>query len=158
MLLSGEAHWQLGARVRKYDYKLTLHFEDLCKSKCLFGAECIEDYNQPFCRCSLSCSDDYEPVCGKWWVHIRFIAVFSPILAGSDGNTYVNLCHLRYESCNKQQAITVTANNMCGKCLLSLFNSAQASPFKNCMTWANYKPGFWLQSISERWCPYLPNL
>lgn len=34
---------------------------------------------------------------------------------GSDGTTYINQCHLKYESCNKQQNIRIASNGTCGK-------------------------------------------
>ncbi|KAH7642712.1 agrin-like isoform x4 [Dermatophagoides farinae] len=96
----------LGSTFLFIDYKQQLaqrksNKSDFCKSKCQYGAECILDEytNQAYCRCPLSCPDDYQPVCG------------------SDGTTYINQCHLKYESCNKQQNIRIASNGTCDAAL-----------------------------------------
>ncbi|XP_075676321.1 agrin-like isoform X2 [Dermatophagoides pteronyssinus] len=97
----------IGSTFLFIDYKQQLaqrksNKSDFCKSKCQYGAECILDEytNQSYCRCPLtSCPDDYQPVCG------------------SDNITYINKCHLKLESCNKQQNIRITLNGTCDSAL-----------------------------------------
>ena len=46
------------------------------------------------------------------WIFHLFLLTFG---IGSDGTTYINQCHLKYESCNKQQNIRIASNGTCGK-------------------------------------------
>ncbi|KAI2803476.1 hypothetical protein BLOT_007607 [Blomia tropicalis] len=132
----------IGSTFLYIDYKQQLaqrksNKNDLCKSKCSFGADCIiDDYtNQPFCRCPLSCTDDYEPVCGKIPISINYyllnltvcidqmallisiFVIFGTIIINVEtieqltkftfNSTY------RFDSCNKQQPISVLTNGAC---------------------------------------------
>ncbi|XP_074597901.1 agrin-like isoform X2 [Brevipalpus obovatus] len=52
----------------------------------------------PRCRCVITCTEEYDPVCG------------------ADGISYVNLCQLRRESCEKKLDIEVDHKGLCGGC------------------------------------------
>lgn len=51
---------------------------------CPFNGECFVSNSVPSCRCIDTCSPNYEPVCG------------------SNGETFVNECRLRADSCTRQ--------------------------------------------------------
>ncbi|KAL5014686.1 hypothetical protein ScPMuIL_008956, partial [Solemya velum] len=72
--------------------------KDLCKNhQCDLGAECRVRGNKPKCVCP-HCSDAFEPVCG------------------SDGRSYTNECHLRYENCEKKTNIRIAHSGLCDGC------------------------------------------
>ena len=51
---------------------------------------------QPVCSCDYLCTNDFKPVCGN------------------DGNTYMNECFLKLESCRNNRPIKVYQPTECG--------------------------------------------
>ncbi|KAK3607077.1 hypothetical protein CHS0354_039132 [Potamilus streckersoni] len=67
----------------------------LCKNVlCDAGAECVVRKGQPVCECPL-CTEEYDPVCGK------------------DGMSYLNICKLKQENCEKKRNVEIEYQGLC---------------------------------------------
>ncbi|XP_041377630.1 agrin-like isoform X2 [Gigantopelta aegis] len=66
------------------------------ESTCRFGGKCVLDGDELYkCTCNFNCAAVRSPVCG------------------SDGRTYGNKCHLKFESCQTQKEISIQIMDNC---------------------------------------------
>ena len=57
----------------------------------------VKNKTEALCKCPDDCSTDFEPVCG------------------TNSKTYTNYCHLRTDSCKRQQKIRIEHIGVCGE-------------------------------------------
>ena len=82
---------------------LSFHLDPCFAKDCMYEGECLAKADDStVCECNKTCPEKIDSVCA------------------SDGNTYINECELKRQSCLKKKPMVVARKGSCGKFLTTL--------------------------------------